>query len=72
MISGQYATPLRVGSFNPAERWSRDASEEIAVGLERRVNGEGCEISHGIRKFIESHLGRPIGVQLSLPLQRAG
>lgn len=60
--------PLRVVAFNPAEHWSRDASEEIAAEHERRINGDGCEISEGVRDFVESHLG----VQLSLPLLRAG
>lgn len=72
LIAGQYRAPLRVVAFNPAERWSRDASEEIANELERRVSGDGCEISEALRGFIESHLGRPIGLQLSLPLKGAG
>jgi hypothetical protein len=61
---------LRVVAFNPAEGWSRDASEDIARELERHVapNG-GWEISEGLQDFIEGQLGRKIGVQLPLPLQ---
>lgn len=72
LISGQYQAPLRVVAFNPAERWSRDASEDIARELELRVSDQGCEISDRLREFIESHLGRPVGMQLSLPLRLAG
>ncbi|SHH05275.1 hypothetical protein [Bradyrhizobium erythrophlei] len=68
LLTGQYEQPLRVVAFNAAEGWSRDASEDVARELERRVGGEGLEISETIQDFIESHLGRKIGVQLPLPL----
>jgi len=58
-----------VVTFNPAEGWSRDASEDIARELERRVAAEGRELSEGLQDFIEGQLGRKIGVQLPLPLQ---
>ncbi|MGY3622207.1 hypothetical protein [Bradyrhizobium sp. USDA 10063] len=51
-------------AFNPIEGWSRDASEDVAVELARRVGEEGREISETLRGFIETHIGRPIGVQL--------
>ena len=59
---------LRVVAFNPSEGWSRDASEDIARELERRV-AEGREVSDQLQDFIEGQLGRKIGVQLPLPLQ---
>jgi hypothetical protein len=37
LLTGQYEQPLRVVAFNPAEGWSRDATEEIAEELERRI-----------------------------------
>ncbi|MBR1211108.1 hypothetical protein [Bradyrhizobium sp. JYMT SZCCT0180] len=43
---------LRVVAFNPAEGWSRDASEDIARELERRVASEGRELSDGLQDFI--------------------
>ncbi|WP_248889773.1 hypothetical protein [Bradyrhizobium japonicum] len=70
LISGQYDQVLRVVAVNPAEGWSRDASEDIAHELERRVGGEGHEISDALKDFIEAQLGRKIGVQLALPLHR--
>ena len=64
---GQYDHPLRVVAFNPLEGWSRDASEDVAHELEQRV--EGHEVTESVREFIERFTGRPIGVQLMLPLR---
>jgi hypothetical protein len=67
LLTGQYEQPLRVVAFNPAEGWSRDATEEIAEELERRI-AAGREVSETLQDFIESNIGRKIGVQLALPL----
>lgn len=72
LLSGQYDRVLRVVAFNPAEGWSRDASEDIARELERLIAADGHEIADGLKDFIESHLGRAIGIQLALPLRIAG
>ena len=69
LLSGQYDQVLRVVAFNPAEGWSRDASEDIALERERRVGVEDREISDALKDFIEAQLGRKIGVQLPLPLR---
>jgi hypothetical protein len=69
LLRGEYGSVRRVVAFNPAEGWSRDASEDIARELERRVGAEGREISDQLQDFIEGQLGRKIGVQLPLPLQ---
>jgi hypothetical protein len=69
LISGQYRQVLRVVAFNPADGWSRDASEDVARKLERRVGAEDREISEHMQDFVEGQLGRKIGVQLPLPLQ---
>jgi hypothetical protein len=71
LMSGHYDRPLRILACNPAEGWSRDASEDVAGELEIRINGEGREVSGALCEFIERHLGRPIGVQLALPLRMA-
>jgi hypothetical protein len=41
LLTVQYEQPLRVVAFNPVERWSRDASEEIAeeLDLSRKAAG---------------------------------
>jgi hypothetical protein len=72
LLTGQYEQPLRVVVFNPAERWSRDATEEIAEELDRRISGDGREVSEALQEFIESNTGRKMGVQLDLPLQLWG
>jgi hypothetical protein len=68
LITGQYDQVLRVVAFNPVEGWSRDASEDVARDLERRIGEEEHEISDALKDFIEAQLGRRIGVQLALPL----
>jgi hypothetical protein len=72
LLTGQYEQPLRVVAFNPVERWSRDASEEIAEELDRRISAEGREVSEALQDFIESHTGRAVGVHLDLPLRLWG
>ena len=57
------------GCCDPIEGWSRDASEDIARELGRRVCADGREVSDGLQDFIEGQLGRKTGVQLPLPLQ---
>jgi hypothetical protein len=69
MLAGQYGQPLRVVAFNSVEGWSRDATEDVALELARRVDQEGREIPEALREFIETHIGRPIGVQLALPFR---
>lgn len=69
LLSGQYDRVLRVVAFNPVEGWSRDASEDIARELKRRIAAEGDEISEALKDFLESQLGHSIGVQLALPLR---
>jgi hypothetical protein len=59
LLTGQYDQPLRVVAFNPIEGWSRDASEDVALELARRVDAQGIQISEALREFIENHTGRP-------------
>jgi hypothetical protein len=66
LLAGEYDQVLRIVAFNPNEGWSRDASEDVAHELERRI-ADGREIPGGLKDFIEGQLGRRIGVQLALP-----
>jgi hypothetical protein len=66
LLTGQYVTPLRVLACNPVEGWARDASEDVARELERRLVEHDRDIGEGLQDFIEGQLGRRIGVQLSL------
>jgi hypothetical protein len=40
LLTGQYDRPLRVVAFIAAERWSRDATEDIAEELDRWLKAE--------------------------------
>ena len=66
LLSGEYGQVLRVVAMNPAEGWSRDASEDVAHALELRVATGYYEISEALRDFIEGQTGRKIDQQLSL------
>jgi hypothetical protein len=72
LLTGQYDRPLRVVAFNAAQRWSRDATEEIAEELDRRISTEGREVSEALQEFVESNIGRKMGAQLDLPLRLWG
>src|ERR1700674_1699373 len=41
LMSGQFNDPVRVVAFNTAERWSEDASEDVAREILRRVDLAG-------------------------------
>jgi len=70
LLEGQYSDPVRVVAFNTTERWSRDASEEIADELTRRLAGQDRETPARLESFLDRHSGgRP--AQLPLPLQGA-
>jgi hypothetical protein len=50
LLTSQYEQPLRVVAFNPVERWSRDATEEIAEELDRRISAVGREVSEALQE----------------------
>ena len=53
LLDGQYFNPVRVVSFNTAEGWSRDASDDIADALRRRCETEMREPPLSIEGFLE-------------------
>ncbi len=57
LMTGQHKNPLRVVTFNTAEPWSRDASEDIAREIVRRLGLAGQELPSSIEAFVERHLG---------------
>ncbi|WP_028164152.1 hypothetical protein [Bradyrhizobium elkanii] len=67
LMEGQYSSPVRIVSFNTAEGWSRDVSEEIAIELSQRCAERG-EIPEPLAAFIGRH-GEPPAIQLALPIQ---
>ena len=56
MLDGQYNNPERVVSFNTAEGWARDVSEDIARELANAVQNPD-DLPEATRQFVESQLG---------------
>jgi hypothetical protein len=56
LISGQYNNPVRVIAFHTAERWSEDASEDIAREIMRGLGLAGDELPSSLEGFVDSHL----------------
>jgi hypothetical protein len=56
LLTGQYGNPVRVVSFNTAEGWSRDVSEDVAREVVRRVAEDGRALAASSRQFIEAHV----------------
>jgi hypothetical protein len=68
LISGQYNDPIRVVSFNTAEGWSQDVSEDIAREIQRRHDIIGEDPPSHLQGFIDDHVG--YARQLTLRLVR--
>lgn len=56
-----------VVAFNTEERWSEDASEDVAHELRRRCDLRSRDLSSSIQDFVERHEGHGRR-QLTLPL----
>jgi hypothetical protein len=55
-ISGQYEDALRVVSFNVAEGWSRDVSEDIAGEIIDRAYDTDSTLTEDTKRFVDRHL----------------
>ena len=51
LLGGQYSNSVRVISFNIAEGWSRDASDDIADALRWRCDPEGRSVQNFLDRF---------------------
>ncbi|MDI3560021.1 hypothetical protein [Bradyrhizobium sp. Arg816] len=69
LLSGQYAYPVRIASFNPVEGWSRDATSDIADALAQRAADTDAEVSSALQDFIAANATRRFDWQLALPLR---
>jgi hypothetical protein len=56
LMSGQYSDPVRVVAFNISERWSEDASEDVAREIMRRLDLAGGAPPSSLAAFVESRL----------------
>jgi hypothetical protein len=68
MLEGQYQNPVRVVGFNTAEKWSEDASGQVAHELRRRCDLQLRDVPFYLEDFVELHEGRYHDIQLPLPL----
>ena len=57
LLTGHYSRPLRVISFNTAEGWSRDVSEDVAHELRRRAVEQDRELPASVEPFVERYEG---------------
>ncbi|WP_024576556.1 MULTISPECIES: hypothetical protein [unclassified Afipia] len=55
LITGQFSDPIRVVSFNTAERWSADVSEDIAREIQRRLDIIGQPVPSHLQDFVDSY-----------------
>ena len=56
LMSGQYNDPVRVVAFNTSERWSEDASEDVAREIMRRLDLAGGALPSSLVPFVDSHV----------------
>jgi hypothetical protein len=68
MLEGQYKNPVRVVSFNTAEKWSQDVSADVAHELRRRCDLQMRDVPFFLQDFVDRYEGRYRDIQLPLPL----
>jgi hypothetical protein len=66
LLEGQYKAPVRVVSFNTAEKWSQDVSADVAHELRRRCDLQLRDVPSSIQDFVERHEGSQRQLTLSL------
>jgi hypothetical protein len=69
LLSGQYKSPIMVISFNIAEGWSRDVSEDVAQELRLRCDLQLRDVPFFLQDFVDRYEGRYHDVQLPLPMR---
>jgi hypothetical protein len=69
LLSGQYVYPVRIVCFNASERWSRDATSDVADALAQRAADRDDDVSAALPGFIAANATLRFDVQLALPLR---
>jgi hypothetical protein len=69
LLEGQYSNPVRVVSFNTAEKWSEDVSADVAHELRRRCDLQMRDVPFFLQDFVDRYEGRYRDVQLPLPMR---
>jgi hypothetical protein len=70
LLDGQYKNPIGIFAFNPAEGWSRDVSENVALELRLRCDLQLRDVPSSIQDFVGRHEGSSRQLTLRL-LKRA-
>ena len=55
LLQGEYSNPVRVVSFNTAEKWSQDVSADVAQEIRRRFDLQLHDVPSNIQDFVEQH-----------------
>ena len=71
LLAGQYQNPVRIVSFNTAEKWSQDVSADVAHELRQRCDLQMRDVPFFLQDFVDKHEGRYHDVQLPLPMRLA-
>jgi hypothetical protein len=69
LLAGQYNNPVRVVSFNTAEKWSQDVSADVAQELRRRCDLQQLDIPFFLQDFVDRYEGRYSDIQFPLPIR---
>jgi hypothetical protein len=69
LLDGQYQNPVRIVSFNTAEKWSQDVSADVAHELRQRCDLQMRDVPFFLQDFVDRYEGRHHDVQLPLPLR---
>jgi hypothetical protein len=69
LLQGEYTNPVRVVSFNTAERWSEDGSADVAHELRRRCDLQMRDVPFFLQDFVDQYEGRSNDIQLPLPMR---
>ena len=70
LLEGQYSNPVRIISFNTAEGWSRDVSEDVAQELRQRCAEQMRELPVSVQEFVERRTGEACTNESQTPLSR--
>ena len=71
LLEGQYKNPVRVVAFNTAEKWSHDASTDVAYELRQRCDLRLRDVPFFLQEFVDHYAGHYRDVQLPLPMRLA-
>jgi hypothetical protein len=66
LMSGQYGNPQRVVTFNVAEHWAKDVSNDVAREIRRRADLAYEDLTSGVEDFVIRHAGREHQLALRL------